>query len=307
MAVETPQRAPAETPAPREPGKPRNLTGLWFALPFLLIYAVFMIWPILAGLWSSLFNTSLAGGDVEFLGLGNYAEMARDGAVWDSLWNTAYFTLLSTPPLVLAGLGMALLAHRARRTGWLLRFAFFMPFLLPVTVVALIWLWIYQSDFGLLNAAIEWFGGDPVAWINDERTAMWAVVICTLWWTVGFNFLLYLAALQGIPRELHESAAVDGATPGQRLWRITLPLLRRTTGLVLVLQLIASLKIFDQVYLLNEGNAGPITRPLIQYVYEQGFTSYRIGYASAISYLLFLIIIVVAFAQFKIFSAGRDD
>ncbi|GAB7042303.1 MULTISPECIES: carbohydrate ABC transporter permease [Catenuloplanes] len=306
MAVDT-VPAPVHDTSPAPARTERSLTGLWFALPFLLIYALFMIWPILSGLWSSLFNTSLAGGDVEFLGLSNYAELARDGAVWDSLWNTVWFTLLSTPPLVLTGLGMALLAHRARRTGWFLRFAFFMPFLLPVTVVALIWLWIYQSDFGLLNAAVGWFGGDPVAWINDERTAMWAVVLCTLWWTVGFNFLLYLAALQGIPRELHESAAVDGATPGQRLRRITLPLLRRTTGLVLVLQLIASLKIFDQVYLLNEGNAGPITRPLIQYVYEQGFTSYRIGYASAISYLLFLIIIVVAFAQFKIFPAGRDD
>ncbi|MDR7277483.1 carbohydrate ABC transporter permease [Catenuloplanes atrovinosus] len=301
--VDTPVRDTVPTPARGE----RSLTGLWFALPFLVIYAVFMIWPILAGLWSSLFNTSLAGGDVEFLGLSNYAELARDGAVWDSLWNTIYFTLLSTPPLVLVGLVMALLAHRARRTGWLLRFSFFMPFLLPVTVVALIWLWIYQADFGLLNAAVQWFGGGRVAWINDERTAMWAVVICTLWWTVGFNFLLYLAALQGIPRELHESAAVDGASPRQRLWRITLPLLRRTTGLILVLQLIASLKIFDQVYLLNEGAAAPITRPLIQYVYEQGFTSYRIGYASAISYLLFLIIMLVAFAQFKIFPAGRDD
>jgi multiple sugar transport system permease protein len=290
-------------PAPRA----RSLTGLWFALPFLLLYAVFLIWPILSGLWSSLFNTSLAGGDVEFLGLANYAEMARDGAVWDSLWNTLWFTILSTPPLVLVGLGMALLAHRARRTGWLLRFAFFMPFLLPVTVVALIWLWIYQSDFGLLNAAVEWFGGEKVAWIQDERVAMFAVVLTTLWWTVGFNFLLYLAALQGIPRELQEAAAVDGASPRQRLWRITLPQLRRTTGLILVLQLIASLKIFDQVYLLNEGAAAPITRPLIQYVYEQGFTSYRIGYASAISYLLFLIIILVAVAQFTIFPAGRDD
>ncbi|MFI5844084.1 carbohydrate ABC transporter permease [Catenuloplanes sp. NPDC051500] len=303
MAVDTAPPPVITAPARKDSA----FTGLWFALPFLIVYAVFLIWPILSGLWSSLFNTSLAGGDVEFLGLGNYAEMARDGAVWDSLWNTLLFTILSTPPLVLAGLGMALLAHRARRTGWLLRFAFFMPFLMPVTVVALIWLWIYQSDFGLLNAVVEFFGGEKVAWIQDERTAMAAVVLCTLWWTVGFNFLLYLAALQGIPRELHEAAAVDGAGPGQRLWRITLPLLRRTTGLILVLQLIASLKIFDQVYLLNEGAAAPVTRPLIQYVYEQGFTSYRIGYASAISYLLFLIIILVAFAQFKIFPAGRDD
>jgi multiple sugar transport system permease protein len=294
-------------PNPARGNTDSRLTGVWFTLPFVAVYAVFMLWPIFAGFVSSFFNTSMAGGNSEFLGLDNYAEMVRDDAVWTALKNTLYFTLLSTPPLVLLGLAMALLAHRARRSAWLLRMAFFMPFLLPVTVVTLIWIWIYQSEFGLLTDFLARFGVPATNWVGDERTAMWAVVLTTVWWTVGFNFLLYLAALQGIPRELYESAQIDGSSGWQRLRYLTEPLLRRTTGLVLVLQLIASLKVFDQIYLLNQGGSTPYTRPIIQYIYEQGFTSYRIGFASAISYLLFLIVVVIAFAQFKIFPSGKDE
>jgi len=135
---------------------------------------------------------------------------------------------------------------------------------------------------------------------------MLAVVITTVWWTVGFNFLLYLAALQGIPAQVYEAAAIDGANGRQQLFRITLPLLSRTTGLIVVLQLVASLKIFDQIYLMTNGGPNYATRPIIQYIYESGFTSYRIGYASAISYLFFAIIVIVAVAQFKLFS-GRGE
>jgi multiple sugar transport system permease protein len=132
------------------------------------------------------------------------------------------------------------------------------------------------------------------------------VVITTVWWTVGFNFLLYLAALQGIPAQLYEAASIDGASGPQQLFRITLPMLSRTTGLIVVLQLVASLTIFDQIYLMTEGGPNHATRPIIQYIYESGFTSYRIGYASAVSYLFFLVVVIVSVAQFKLF-AGRKE
>ena len=310
MAVRTatPARAPSTAPAAsRSPRRRRDLGGLWFVLPFVAVYALFLLWPVVAGLVTSFFNTSLAGGRTEFLGLDNYAEMVRDDAVWSSLWHTLLFTLLSTPPLVLLGLVMALLAHRARRTAWLLRFAFFLPFVLPVAVVAIIWIWLYQPDFGLVNVTLGHFGAASVNWIGDERLAMLAVAIMTVWWTVGFNFLLYLAALQSIPGELYEAATIDGASAWQRLRRLTVPLLGRTTGLVLVLQLIASLKIFDQVYLLNRGATNLAARTVIQYIYDQGFTSFRVGYASAISYLFFLIVLVIAVAQIKLFPSGAKE
>lgn len=288
--------------------KPRSFAGIWFIVPFLIIYAVFLLWPLGAGFVSSFFNTSLAGGETTFLGLDNYLEMAQDDAVWTSLWHTFLFTLLSTPPLIILALAMALLAHRARKTGWFLRFAFFMPFLLPATVVTLIWIWLYQPQFGLLNDFLGNFGFDSSTnWIGNEDTAMASVVITTVWWTVGFNFLLYLAALQSIPSEIYEAAEMDGATGWHRLKSVTEPLLRRTTLLILILQLVASLKVFDQIYLLNGGTANYTVRPIIQYVYDQGFTLYRIGYASAISYLFFAIIVIVAIVQFKLFPMERED
>ena len=284
----------------------RSFTGLWYVLPFLLAYTAFLLYPTVIGLWYSFTNKSLAGGGSSFLGLDNWREMLDDSAVWDSLKNTFYFTAFSTPPLVLLALGMALLTHRAKHLGWFLRFAFFAPFVLPVAVVTLIWIWIYQPGFGLINGTLTSLGLDEVGWLTDESVAMWSVVLTTVWWTAGFNFLLYLAALQSIPEHIYEAAAIDGATGWQRLRRITLPLLGRTTGLIIVLQLVASLKIFDQIYLMTLGGPNFSTRPVIQYVYENGFTNFRIGYASAISYMFLALILVISVAQFKLFG-GKEE
>ncbi|MFB6718947.1 carbohydrate ABC transporter permease [Kribbella sp. NPDC056345] len=281
--------------------------GLFFVGPFLLLFAVFLVWPTISGLWNSFFNTSLAGVEQEFLGLQNWREMFSDSAVWSSLKNTLIFTAMSTPPLVIIALVMALLANRTGVLGWLLRFAYFAPFVLPATVVTLIWVWIYEPGFGLVNGLLTAGGFAEIDWLNTENRAMLAVVITTVWWTVGFNFLLYLAALQGIPEQVYEAADIDGASERQKLFRITLPLLRRTTGLIAVLQLVASLKIFDQIYLMTNGGPNYATRPIIQYIYQNGFTNYRIGYASAISYMFFAIIVVVAVLQFKLFSGSKED
>ena len=212
------------------------------------------------------------------------------------MWHTALFTLLSVPPLVILALGLALLVTRARRLQWLWRLAFFAPYVLPVSVVVLIWNWLYQPGFGLINSYLTSLGLSEVNWLGQPGVAMIAVVIATVWWTVGFNFVLYLAGLQEIPRELYEAAACDGARPMQQLRRITLPLLTSTTVLVTTLQVIASLKVFDQIYLLQQFGAGPqdSTRPAIQYIYETGFTQYRLGYASAMSFVFFLVVVAVA-------------
>ncbi|TDQ52030.1 carbohydrate ABC transporter permease [Actinorugispora endophytica] len=301
-------RAPSlpEPPGGTAPRRPASWTGLWFVLPFVACYALFLVWPTLTGLGYSLTDQSLSGAPAGFVGLANWQEALADPNVWSSLRNTLVFTALSVPPLVLVGLGMALLTDRARRLGWFLRFAFFAPFVLPVAVVTLIWVWIYQPGIGLINGTLAALGLGEVNWLTDERFAMLSVVATTTWWTAGFNYLLYLAALQGIPREVHEAAALDGAGSWQRLRGVTLPLLRRTTALVLVLQLVASLKVFDQMYLMTIGLPDAATRPIIQYVYESGFTGFRIGYASAVSYLFFAVVIVASIVQFRLFSRKED-
>ncbi|MGX1501902.1 UNVERIFIED_CONTAM: multiple sugar transport system permease protein [Streptomyces graminofaciens] len=273
--------------------------GLVFVAPFLVVYAMFLIWPLLSGLGMSMTSENITGAGGEFVGLDNYAEAVADPDVWSSLWNTVWFTVLSTVPLVLVGLGLALLSHQLRVVQWLWRLSWFAPFLLPSGVVCLLFAqMIFPSGFGLADQMLAAVGLEPgIGWLSEERYAMLSIVATTVWWTVGFNFLLYLAALQAIPVHLYEAAELDGAGAWNRLWHITLPMLRRTTGLVVVLQVLASLKIFDQVYIMTGGGPDESTRPILQYVYQQGFTGYRIGYASAVSYIFFALILIVSLVQ----------
>jgi multiple sugar transport system permease protein len=277
--------------------------GLLFVAPFLLVYVAFLVWPTLYGFRMSLSSVNIAGSNNGLVGFANYAEAFGDPRMWHSLWNTLVFTVLSTIPLVLLGLAFALLVHHLRFVQWLWRLSFFGPFLLPSAVISLLWLqMIYPPDYGLINGTL----GTDITWLGSPSTAMWAMVLTTVWWTVGFNFLLYLAALQSIPQHLYEAAAIDGASAWHRLRSITLPLLGRTTALIVVLQLLASLKVFDQIYLMTAGGPQDSTRPIIEYAYDVGFTGYRIGYASAISYILFVLIVIVSLAQLRLFRKRAE-
>ncbi|MEW1691133.1 carbohydrate ABC transporter permease [Streptomyces sp. NPDC091265] len=292
-------RRPARSPGSRRTGR----SGFLFVLPFLVLFALFLVLPLIWGLWMSFTDSSLTGhGGGTFVGMANYADALADSQMWSSLGNTAVFTLLSSVPLVLVALVMALLVHTGLPGQWLWRLAFFAPYLLPVAVVWQVWLMLFQPDLGLFNSMLRGIGLDGIGWLVEEKYAMWAVVLVTVWWTVGFNFLLYLAALQAVPDHLHEAAAIDGAGAWRRLWSITLPQLRRTTGLIAVLQVLASLKVFDQIYLLTRGGPNGSTRPVLEYIYDTGFTGYRLGYASAISYVFFAILIVLSIGQLRLFS-----
>lgn len=190
-----------------------------------MVYVLFLLWPIVSSVWTSLFDGSLAHGRGEWLGFGNYTELLNDGDFWAPMWHTVLFTLLTTPPLIVLSLALALLVNRVARGQWLLRMAFFAPYVLPVSVVVLIWNWLYQPGFGLINGSLTQLGFSEVNWLGAEGTAMVSVMILTVWWTLGFNFVLFLAGLQEIPKELSEAAETDGATGWQRTRLITLPLL----------------------------------------------------------------------------------
>jgi len=300
MAVTTqPLTRARARPATRAHGMHPGRAAVLFTTPFFVLYILFLLWPILAAARTSLFDASLSGHE-SWAGLRNYTDLLNDSNFWAAMWHTALFTLLSTPPLVLVALGLALLVSRVHRFQWLYRLSFFAPYVLPVSVVVLIWNWLFQPGFGLINSYLTSLGLSEVNWLGQPFVAMVAVVIATVWWTVGFNFVLYLAGLQEIPRELYEAAATDGATSWQQTRRITLPLLASTTVLVTVLQVIASLKVFDQIYLLQNGTAGPqnSTRPAIQYIYESGFTQARVGYASAMAFVFFLVVVAISLALF---------
>jgi multiple sugar transport system permease protein len=249
----------------------------------------------------SFFNTSLVRpGLGSFAGLGNYAEALQSSDFWSSLWHTVWFTILTTVPLIVLAFVLALLADRVKTGRWFFRLAFFAPYVLPSAVVALIWMWLYTPTLGLFDTTLTKIGITPPNWLGSESFAMWSLAITTVWWTLGFNFVLYLAGLQEIPRELYEAAAIDGAGPWQQIRTITIPMLGRTTTLVAVLQVIASLKVFDQMYLMTSGGPNFATRSILEYIYDEGFTNFRIGYAAALSTLFFIVVLAVSAGWFAI-------
>ncbi|GAA4423088.1 sugar ABC transporter permease [Georgenia halophila] len=273
---------------------PDAVRGWLYMAPFVIVFGLFLVWPTVSGLWMSFTGQSLTGANDGFIGLDNYAEALADPQVWSSFWNTVEFTVLSTIPLVIVALLFAVIVNSGVKGQWLWRLSIFMPYLLASTVVSQIWVWLYNPQLGLVNEAVRILGLDAIPWLQDPDTAMLSVVITTVWWTIGFNFLLYLSALQAIPDQLYEAASLDGAGIWRKFWSITVPQLGPTTVLVLILQILASLKVFDQFYQMTGGGPAGTTRPILQYVYEAGFTGYRLGYAAAISYLFFALIIALS-------------
>lgn len=279
-----------------------NMAGWAFAAPFVIFFAVFLIWPIIYGFYLSFTGTSMTGSGSGLVGLANYAEAFTDPDMWRSMGNTVLFTVMSTIPLVIISMVLALLVNTGLPGQWLWRLSFFLPFLLASTVVSLFWSWMYNPELGMINDFLTKFGIEPVTWLQDEKYAMISVVVTTIWWTIGFNFLLYLAALQNIPEQQYEAASIDGAGGFRQLTSITIPQLGPTTVLIVILQILASLKVFDQIYQMTGGGPAGVTRPIVQYVYEVGFTGFRLGYAAAISYIFFAIIVIISVVQFMVSS-----
>jgi multiple sugar transport system permease protein len=289
-------RRPAAHAQETERRRGRGWGNFGLLTPFLVFYVLFLIVPLVLAVVMSFFNTSLVlPGLGSFAGVGNYRELFTDSRFWQAMWHTVLFTLVSTPPLVIIPLFFAIVVNRIRRAQWFFRLAFFLPYILPSAVIALIWTWLYEPGYGLIDGFFSMLGLTAPGWLSSPSLALYSIVIVTVWWTIGFNFVLYLAGLQDIPHDLYEAAALDGASQWKQTWRLTIPMLGRTTTLVTVLQVIASLKIFDQVYLITAGGPNYATRTAIEYIYDTGFTSQRVGYASAASLVLFVVILVVSF------------
>ena len=283
------------TRTPRRHLDTSHRVAWWFLAPFGLFYLLFILGPLAYQFISSFFSTSLVRpGLGSALGLGNYGEVLTNPTFWIAVRNTIVFTALTAIPLVLLGLTMAILVNRVARAQWLFRLAFFAPYVLPSATMALIWYFLYSPELGLIDSVLTGLGFEPAALLGNPGTALPAIALATIWWTVGFNFVLYLAGLPEIPRELYEAASLDGASGWQQIRNVTIPLLGRTTTLVLVLQVINSLKVFDQIFIMTQGGPGTASISVLQYVYNTSFTDYRVGAASAASMVFFLLILGVS-------------
>ncbi|WHX99019.1 sugar ABC transporter permease [Neobacillus sp. DY30] len=279
-----------------------NLKAYLFLAPFLIVYSLFMLYPIIKGFIISLHDWTL-GMDSSFVGFQNYITMVKDSYFWEALGNTILFVLISTPALIFVGLGIALLVNAGLKGTTFLRSVFFLPYVLSISVIASIWVFILQPYTGLLNTFLHKMGVvGEIFWLGDENLAWVSILLATIWWTVGFNMVLFLAGLQEIPDEYYEAAKMDGANSWKQFISITLPSLKGVMLLTVVLQTINSFKLFGQPYLMTNGGPGTETRALVQYIYEKGFIEQQMGVASSMSYVLFAITIVFAFIQFKFFQ-----
>jgi multiple sugar transport system permease protein len=275
----------------------QNRAGWLFTTPFLVLYVLFLIGPVLIGVVISLFNTTtVRSGLGSWVGLSNYADVLSNPEFWSSMWHSVLFTLLTTPLLVLLPMLFAILASRMVRNQWFFRLAFFAPYVVPSSAVCLIFAFMYTPQTGLVSNAFGWFGLTAPDFFGTTTGAWLAVTLLTVWWTFGFNFILYTAAIQELSEEVYEAASIDGAGPWQQIRLITVPLLRPTMGLVLILQVLSSLKVFDQIYILLAGGPNYSTRPVIQYIFDTGFTAYRGGYAAAATMVYFVVLVLVSVA-----------
>lgn len=283
-----------------------TLIGYAFVLPFLLLFIIFTLYPIVRGFWISLHSWELVGTNIKFIGISNYQRLLSDKIFWSSLRHTLFFVVLSGPVLVVLGLLFALMLNRKIRGMGIFRTLYYLPNILSVAVVGLIFARVFApDDGGLINAVLVQYGIEPIRWTIDRNLAMPVVALTTVWWTVGFNTLVLLAGLQGIDESLYDAARVDGANNWQLFRHITIPSLRRPITFVIVLQVIASFQVFGQVDVITQGGPSGATRTIVYYIYERSFDYWQLGYGSAMAFVLFIILFVLSIIQLRFQERGE--
>ena len=281
-------------------------TGAWYApylfvAPALLLFLVFVAAPVVGAVILAFVNWDLLSPPT-FAGLANFKQLFQDPDLRNALGNTFLFTFWSIVLHVVVGTAMALAVNRRMHnaTRYFLRTAFFFPFLISWAAVALIWQYALDPTFGIFNFYGTKIGLPDEGWLVSSTLAMPALILVDLWHTIGFAFVVILAGLQAIPRELHEAALVDGATAWQRFWRVTVPMLSPTLFFVCVISFIGAFQIFEPMFIMTRGGPSGATESIVQYLYETAFRNFQVGYAAAIALLVFAIVLLATLVQFRL-------
>lgn len=269
-----------------------------YLLPAFVFLFIFTHYPILKTFYLSLFRWNLATPRKEFVGVANYVQAWSTPVFWQVVWNNVLFAVGTIPFSLGVALALALLINQRIRGLAIYRAALFYPTIIPMAAAAMIWLWILTPSYGLVNYYGKPVGLPDIHWLGDSRFALWALVLVGAWKRVGYYMVIFLAGLQNIPEHLYEAAILEGAGPWQRFRRITLPLLSPTTFFVAVMAVIDSFQAIDQVYLMTQGGPGNDTNLFIFYIYQNAFRFFDMGYASAVSGTLFLILLGLTILAF---------
>jgi multiple sugar transport system permease protein len=301
IAAPPDQQQPGEQrrPKAKRKGKSDLASALAFLSPTLLVLSAFVFFPVVFSFYLSFHTWHMFSASATFVGLGNYSAIVKNPEFWSVLKNTAYYTLGTVPLNMVISLGVAFFLNKKLAGKKFLRTAFFAPVVMSSVAAAVIWRWVYEPSFGLLNYFLSWFGIPAVNWLNNPTSAMFALIAMGVWKSFGFNMVLFSAGLQGIPEHYYEAAQIDGAGKWKQFWNITIPLLSPTTFFVLVMSVIGSFQVFDTVYVLTSGGPLGSTKVLVFYLYEQAFKFFDMGYASAVAYLLFAVVFILTMLQMK--------
>jgi multiple sugar transport system permease protein len=289
-----------------------GLTPYLFLAPYLVMFGVFVLAPSLFVLWISLHDWDFLLPGKPFVGLQNYLNLFQSGTVtsgpfWQSMAATGQFVLFSVPLLVVVPLAVAVLLNQRFAGRNLFRAAYFAPYVLGVAVVGILWRFLLDPNIGLVNYYLDKVGIDAnIPWTTETPWAWAALVGPTVWWTLGFNAVIYLAALQDIPRELYDAARVDGAGAWAQFRNVTVPGLRPVLFFVVTVTILASANVFGQPYLITQGRPGVETRSALMYIGQEGLRDFRMGNAAAASFVLTLALMLVSVATFFLFRERRE-
>jgi multiple sugar transport system permease protein len=276
-----------------------TIAGYLFILPNFIGFAAFTVFPIMFAFYMAFMNWDLSK-PPEFIGLGNFAALGQDDLFWKSLGNSIYYTLGAVPIGIATAFFLAIMLNQKIKGVILFRTLYFLPQITLVVASAIVWNWIYQPDFGLLNYLLGLVGIDGPRWIYSSTWAMPAMIIYCNWMGVPPSALILLSGLQGIPGELYEAAEIDGADERDKLRYITFPLMTPTLFFVMIISFIGAMQTFSQFYILTKGGPAFATTPIVMYIYNNAFAYFKLGYASTIALVLFAILLVITLIQWRV-------
>ena len=272
--------------------------GRVFALPFIIGFLTFWLYPMAYSIYLVFQDWDLLS-PPRFVGVDNFTKLLTDESIGISLFNTSYFTFIGVPLQLILALGLALLLNVKVKGLAIYRTLFYLPAMTPIVASAVVWLQILHPEFGILNSFLRNLGLEPVNWLFEPRAAKPAFILMTLW-SVGPQMVIFLAGLQAVPQSLYEAAAIDGAGRMQQFWLITLPMISSITFFNLVVGIIASFQVFTTAFIMTQGGPQNATLFLVLYLYRNGFQYFKMGYASAIAWMLFLLIVFFTVLQFRL-------
>lgn len=271
---------------------------LAFVLPALIPLIVFWIYPIFKSLHISFTDWDYMTPNYNYVMFDNYIKLFKDERFYLALWNTLVFTLGTLIPTIVLGLMLALMLQKSFKGNGLVKFIIFSPWITPTVAVSIVWTWIYQPETGIANAILNLFGIEGLQWIKSSDTAMLAVIIVTIWKSLGYAMIFYLSALEKVPTELYEASGLDGAKVWQRFRDVTLPCISPTTFFLVIITMINSLQAYDQIQVLTQGGPAGSTRTLLYMYYQLGFEEFKVGQATALAMVLIFITLILSAVQF---------